>query len=65
MCSLLTCYFILSTDGKDMETNSGQEKQIWSNAMIDDMIDIVCSNEIIKKEINFQKPEICRQWKHC
>ena len=48
-----------------METNSGQEKQIWSNAMIDDMIDIVCSNEIIKKEINFQKPEICRQWKHC
>ena len=26
---LSTCYFILGTDGKDMETKSGQEKFLW------------------------------------
>ena len=48
MCDLLTCYFILGTDGKDMETKFGQEKFIWSNAMNNDMIDIICSDEILK-----------------
>ena len=48
LCDLLTCYFILGTDGKDMETKFGQEKFIWSNAMINDMIDIICSDEILK-----------------
>ena len=28
MCKLLTCYFILSTYGKDMEIKSDQEKFI-------------------------------------
>ena len=35
--------------GKDMETKSGQEKFLWSNAMTDDMIDIICSDKIMKK----------------
>ena len=44
--------------GKDMETKSGQEKSLWSNAMIDDMIDIICSDKIMKKNFVFrnQKP---------
>ena len=54
MCDLSTCYFILSTDGEDMETKSGQEKFLWSNAMIDDMIDIICSDEILKKKLIFR-----------
>ena len=56
MCDLLTSYFTLETDGKYMETKSGQEKFIWSNVMIDDMIDIICSDNIMEK--NFQKSEI-------
>ena len=32
-----------------METKSGQEKFLWSNAMTDDMIDIICSDKIMKK----------------
>ena len=47
MCDLLTCYVILGTDGKDMKTKFGQEKFIWSNAMIN-MIDIICSDETLK-----------------
>ena len=53
MCDLSTCYFILGTDGKDMETKSDQEKFLWSNAMIDDMIDIICSDEILEKKLIF------------
>ena len=45
MCDLITCFFILSTDEKNMETKSGQEKFLWSNAIIDYMVDIVCSDE--------------------
>ena len=52
--NLSTCYFILGTDGKDMETKSGQEKILWSNAMIDDMIHIMCSDEILKKKLIFE-----------
>ena len=37
-----------------METNSGQEKFIWLNAMIDDMIDIICPDEIMKKKLIFR-----------
>ena len=54
MCNLLTCYFILGTDGKDMETKSGQEKCLYSNAIIDDMIDIICSDEIMRKKLIFR-----------
>ena len=54
MCDLSNCYLILGTDGKDMETKSGQEKFNWSNAMIDDMIDIICSDEILKKKLDFR-----------
>ena len=54
MCDLSTSYFILGTDGKHMETKSGQEKFIRSNAMIDDMIDIICSDEILKKKLIFR-----------
>ena len=62
MCDLLTSYFTLETDGKYMETKSGQEKFLWSNVMTDDMIDIICSDKIMEK--NFQKSEIHRQWKY-
>ena len=48
MCDLSTCYFILDTDEKDMETKCDQEKSLWSNAMIDHMADIICSDEIWK-----------------
>ena len=58
MCDLLTCYFILGTDGKDMEIKCGQEKFIWSNAMIDDMGDIVCSDEIMKKMLTFRNQKL-------
>ena len=51
---LLTCHFILGTDGKDMETKSGQEKFLWSNTMVDDMIDRTCSAEIMKNKLIFR-----------
>ena len=54
MCDLSTCYFILDTNGKDMEIKSDQEKFLWSNAMIDDMADIICSDEILKKRLIFR-----------
>ena len=54
MCNLSTCYFIIGADGKDMEIKSGQEKFLWSNAMIDDMIGIICSHEILKRKLIFR-----------
>ena len=48
MCDLMTCYFILGADGKNLEIKSGQEKFLWSNAVTDDMIGIICSDEIVK-----------------
>ena len=41
-----------------METKSGQEKFIWSNAMIDNMIDIICSDEILKKKLIFRNQKL-------
>ena len=41
-----------------METKPGQEKIIWSNAMIDDMIDIMCSDEILKKKLIFRNQKL-------
>ena len=54
MYDSLTWYFILITDRKDMETNSGQEKFIWLNAVIDDMIDIICSDKTMKNKLIFK-----------
>ena len=54
MGNLSTCYFILGTDGKDMETKSGQKKFLRSNAMNDDMIDIICFDEILKKKLIYR-----------
>lgn len=39
----------LGTDGKDKETRSSQEKPIWSNEMTHDVIDIICSDDFMKK----------------
>ena len=49
MYDSLTWYFILITDRKDMETNFDQEKFILLNAVIDDMIDIICSDKTMKR----------------
>lgn len=54
MYNLLTCYFTLGTDGKYMETKSSEEKFIWSNVMIDDMIDVIFSDEIMKNKLIFR-----------
>ena len=54
MCDLSTCSFVLGTDRKDVESKSDQEKFLCSNAMIDDMIDIICSDKILKKKLIFR-----------
>ena len=35
-------------------SKSGQEKFIWSNAIIDDIIDIICFDETMKKKLIFR-----------
>ena len=40
-----------------METKSSQEKFLWSNVMID-MIDIICSDEILKKKLIFKNQKL-------
>lgn len=43
------CPAFLGIDGKDKETRSSQEKPIWSNEMTHDVIDIICSDDFMKK----------------
>ena len=49
MWNVVDLLFFVSTDGKYTETKSSQEKFLWSNAMIDQMIDIICSDHFRKK----------------
>ena len=63
MCDLMTCYFILGADGKNLEIKSGHEKFLWSNAVTDDMIGIICSDEIVKN-IFFRNQKFYGQYIH-
>ena len=49
MWNVVVVLFFVSTDGKYTETKSSQEKFLWSNVMIDQMIDIICSDHLRTK----------------
>ena len=49
MRNVLVLLFFVSTDGKYVETKSSHEKSLWSNVMIDQLIDINCSDHLWKK----------------
>ena len=55
MWNVVVLLFFVSTDGKYTETKSSQEKFLWSNVMIDQMIDIICSDHLRKKKFRNQK----------